>query len=657
VSKEFASAQKDQVKRRGTPDRGPAKERPARSVPRVAAILRLQRAVADPARASPGDIVALGRRFGNQAVSGLLQAKLIVNAPGDVYEQEADRVAERVMSMRTPPSNEASSLRGQPAAQRQEEEEELQMTPVATQQDVQRQEEEELQMTPVAMQQDVQRQEEEEELQMTPVATQQDVQRQEEEEELQMTPVAMQQDVQRQEEEEELQMTPVAMQQDVQRQEEEEEVQMMPAQGIQRLSGGTGTVATPEVESTIQQARGSGQSLADDVRGPMEQAFGADFSGVRVHTDERADALNRSLQAKAFTTGQDIFFRSGEYQPGNSSGQQLLAHELTHTVQQGASARIQRWGPLGTSHSQVTKAALAAIDDENAKQFYNKRRIKRYISQCAADMDNRENAKFRLVRDLTRKIRGVYPVYKRMGARKKWKGLRYRIRPRLERVKAWEDLEGYDRDPTEQVNHAETGMYELDANEGMARARTQLRINDWYQLAVNEGKRQVEAETEGGEADWNGAFLRLGLALHTIEDIGAHNYGIPDWGRHERGHDPRRFVRPPYYEIYKTIWSDRMPRSYDLYQEGASFGDCDNASKNPSGYADSVQLAKEALEDFADKFVGIKPRLKSKGLRKLLGGWLPTWMARGAKTGSYWKNWYYPIRTPKGIKMVYLPKK
>jgi ppGpp synthetase/RelA/SpoT-type nucleotidyltranferase len=66
----------------------------------------------------------------------------------------------------------------------------------------------------------------------------------------------------------------------------------------------------------------------------MEQAFGADFSQVKVHTDSESDKLNKSIQAKAFTTGKDIFFKKGEYQPDSKPGQELLAHELTHVVQQ-----------------------------------------------------------------------------------------------------------------------------------------------------------------------------------------------------------------------------------------------------------------------------------------------------------------------------------
>ncbi|MCP2729015.1 eCIS core domain-containing protein [Limnofasciculus baicalensis] len=97
--------------------------------------------------------------------------------------------------------------------------------------------------------------------------------------------------------------------------------------------GGESTV-TEDVEQGIQQAKGGGQGLDEFVRQPMEGAFGADFSGVKIHTDAQSDQLNRSIQAKAFTTGQDIFFKQGEYNPGSRGGQELLAHELTHVVQQ-----------------------------------------------------------------------------------------------------------------------------------------------------------------------------------------------------------------------------------------------------------------------------------------------------------------------------------
>jgi hypothetical protein len=66
----------------------------------------------------------------------------------------------------------------------------------------------------------------------------------------------------------------------------------------------------------------------------MSEATGQDFSDVKVHTGPESHALNEDLSAKAFTTGQDIFFREGAYDPGSSGGQELLAHELTHVAQQ-----------------------------------------------------------------------------------------------------------------------------------------------------------------------------------------------------------------------------------------------------------------------------------------------------------------------------------
>ncbi|MBE8966440.1 DUF4157 domain-containing protein [Nostocales cyanobacterium LEGE 12452] len=126
--------------------------------------------------------------------------------------------------------------------------------------------------------------------------------------------------------------------------EEEEELQMKPM--VQRQPGMAGA---PDLEASINQARGGGVAIAANMREPMEQAFGADFSGVKVHTDGQSDQLNRSIQARAFTTGQDVFFRQGEYNPGSRSGQELLAHELTHVVQQKGgvldTANVQRvWG-------------------------------------------------------------------------------------------------------------------------------------------------------------------------------------------------------------------------------------------------------------------------------------------------------------------------
>ncbi len=120
----------------------------------------------------------------------------------------------------------------------------------------------------------------------------------------------------------------------IQREEMPEDDEALPPT-IQRFAESSGGIAaTPDLEASIQQARGGGQPLPEQVRKPMEQAIGADFSGVRVHDNPASHQLNESIQAKAFTTGRDIFFQQGMYTPGSRSGNELLAHELTHVVQQ-----------------------------------------------------------------------------------------------------------------------------------------------------------------------------------------------------------------------------------------------------------------------------------------------------------------------------------
>jgi hypothetical protein len=89
----------------------------------------------------------------------------------------------------------------------------------------------------------------------------------------------------------------------------------------------------PEVQSAIDSSRGSGATLDGGVRERFEPDLG-DLSDVRVHADDHADGLNRSVSARAFATGTDVYFAKGEYQPGSADGDRLIAHELAHVVQQ-----------------------------------------------------------------------------------------------------------------------------------------------------------------------------------------------------------------------------------------------------------------------------------------------------------------------------------
>jgi hypothetical protein len=91
-------------------------------------------------------------------------------------------------------------------------------------------------------------------------------------------------------------------------------------------------------EALLRSAGRGGAPLPDDARAFMEPRFGTEFGDVRLHTDSTAHALSTRIQAHAFTHGSDIYFRSGAFAPGTGTGKRLLAHELTHVVQQGGAA-------------------------------------------------------------------------------------------------------------------------------------------------------------------------------------------------------------------------------------------------------------------------------------------------------------------------------
>ena len=110
-------------------------------------------------------------------------------------------------------------------------------------------------------------------------------------------------------------------------------------------AGRRGGTLDPRAARAIIAARGSGQPLPDGLRRRMEQAFGADFGAVRVHTDHRADTINQVLGSRAATSGQDIFLGRGEHYLGGG-GQKVVAHELAHVRQQAvdptAAGSVQR---------------------------------------------------------------------------------------------------------------------------------------------------------------------------------------------------------------------------------------------------------------------------------------------------------------------------
>jgi len=186
----------------------------------------------------------LHQTIGNQAVSRWIQTKLKIDQPDDKYEQEADQIAEKIMTM---PSSTCTSC----------EEEELQPKLADK-------------------------------------------------------------------------ISPFIQRQEIDEEEEEEEV-IQPKRNTDKE-----TKATPEIENHISRTRGLGNPLPFAPRAFMEERFGVDFSPVRIHADSEAARMARALNAEAFTYRRDIYFGEGRYRPETTEGKKLLAHELTHVVQQGS---------------------------------------------------------------------------------------------------------------------------------------------------------------------------------------------------------------------------------------------------------------------------------------------------------------------------------
>jgi hypothetical protein len=142
-------------------------------------------------------------------------------------------------------------------------------------------------------------------------------------------------------------------------------------QAVQRLiaqrSSQEPTELDEDTADRIRAAQGGGQALAGAIQARLGEAMGADLGGVRVHDSPEADTLNRQLGAKAFTSGRDIFFREGAYDPNSTDGQRLIAHEAAHVVQQSAGsvggASRMAVNPPGDVYEQQADAAAHAIVD------------------------------------------------------------------------------------------------------------------------------------------------------------------------------------------------------------------------------------------------------------------------------------------------------
>jgi len=126
----------------------------------------------------------------------------------------------------------------------------------------------------------------------------------------------------------------------------------------------SGIHAPPWMESRLEERRGAGQSLPYPTRSFMERSMGTDFSQVKIHTDSQAVQLNKDLGAHAFTTGNDIFFNEGKWNPDSDSGKHLLAHELTHIIQQKPQNQVvQRNGYSSPGPRGDVQVRLPIVDE------------------------------------------------------------------------------------------------------------------------------------------------------------------------------------------------------------------------------------------------------------------------------------------------------
>jgi hypothetical protein len=138
-----------------------------------------------------------------------------------------------------------------------------------------------------------------------------------------------------------IQMTPLVQRQVVPEEEEEEEGVIQTNRSLPQAQ------VNADASTSVRSLQGGGRPLSSSERDFFEPRFRHHFGSVRIHTGANAASLARQISARAFTYGADVFFREGQYAPGTSTGRRLLAHELTHVIQQethlnGASNRVQR---------------------------------------------------------------------------------------------------------------------------------------------------------------------------------------------------------------------------------------------------------------------------------------------------------------------------
>lgn len=228
----------------------------------------------------------------------------------------------------------------------------------------------------------------------------------------------------------------------------------------------------------------AGESLPMGLQSSLEQSFGAGFSSVRVHTGVGADRASRSISARAFTRGQDVYFRSGAYDPSSREGQHLIAHELAHVANgdggihrepdeedNGSAARVNYWDMIETWTENI-KLTQEDIGQANA-----------LISRCSRD---------KVMAQLTSGEASVEDV----------RGLADQAKGKEQSLDAWADSLKHTMEEYENGSGSESEMIEKELNRLYRRSRLLLTQAETAQKMLNEAVKptleKIVSDMDGG---------------------------------------------------------------------------------------------------------------------------------------------------------------
>ena len=273
-----------------------------------------------------------------------VQTKLAIGKADDAFEKEADHVADEVVNK----GSESNSVQKKGA-----EEEQIQNKPANSITSIQKmggaeEKEEPVQKMGEKEEEPIQKMEEQEEEPVQKMG-------EKEEEPIQKMGEQEEEPVQKADEKEE---------EPVQKKGEEEK------ESIQAKSNGADT-KNAKVETKLKSSKGRGTKMKGSTLTEMEQGFGADFSHINIHTGAEAQTMSEQLGAQAFTSGNDVYFNQGKYDPTTNEGKHLLAHELTHTIQQKGKAEkgVQKKVKVTGTNAETRKKFLAKMNDGSSVKF------------------------------------------------------------------------------------------------------------------------------------------------------------------------------------------------------------------------------------------------------------------------------------------------